>query len=145
MMTNCAHPPLFLTPTHMLTHIHLPVPISVYLWMHYIHHLTLFRSQSGTVILLTIQLPNLTARTRIALTAHFCDSVDSFCMLANNCNIFFFFLIFLPVCGHWTISSTLVADTCGDLLNIFLPAGFCANSGSIFKEKKKDKCIRRYF
>lgn len=60
--------------------------------MHYIHHRTLFRFESGTVILLTIRLPNLIARTRIALTAHCCDSVNFYDTLVTKCNTMFHFL-----------------------------------------------------
>lgn len=60
-------------------------------WMHYIHHRTLFRFESGSVSLLAIQLPDLIAWTRIALTAHCCDSVNFYGTLATECNTMFHF------------------------------------------------------
>lgn len=94
-------------------------------WMHYIHHRTLFRFESGSVSLLAIQLPDLIAWTRIALTAHCCDSVNFCGILATKCNTMFNFLNWLySFKCHYTCDFCCVFSLGGTFLN--QAVGCCA-------------------
>lgn len=93
------------------------VPISMHHSIgHYIHHRTLFRFESGTVSSLTIQPLNVIVRTRIAVTARCCDSVDLYDTPGTKCNIMFHFMTMITPVTSAAFSLSLVISRAG-LLN----------------------------